>query len=249
VSHQPVQTLNPPARSLRLTDGSSGGLPPLNPGDRLSRAEFERRYEAHHEIKKAELIKGVVYIMPSPFRIEQHSSPHSAVVGWLVVYAAHTPGVRVGDNGTVRLEGDNEPQPDAFLRLDPAHGGKSRISEDDYLEGPPELIVEVAASSVSYDLHDKRQMYQDSGVQEYVAVQVYEQRVDWFVLRESVYQPLTPDEAGVLRSEVFPGLWLQPAALWSGDLASLLATLQQGLASPEHAAYVERLVNEPSILD
>jgi Uma2 family endonuclease len=214
--------------------------PPLYPGDRLSRAEFERRYEAHPEVKRAELIEGVVY-MPSPVRIEQHSEPHGWLVTWLGVYCAATPGVRLGDNATVRLDFENEPQPDALLRLDPAQGGKSRITADDYLEGPPELVVEIAASSAAYDLHDKKRVYQRNGVSEYLAIQVYEQRVDWFILRESVYQPLTPDGAGVLRSEVFPGLWLQPSALWSSDLAALLATLQVGLASPEHAVFVARL--------
>jgi len=236
----PVHTISPLTQADSPPAVVSAVPPPLHAGDRLSRAEFEHRYAAHPEIKKAELIKGVVFV-PSPVRIAQHSSPHSALVGWLVVYAAHTPGVRVGDNGTVRLPGENELQPDAFLRLDPVYGGTSRITEDDYLEGPPELIVEVAASSVSYDVHDKRQVYQDSGVQEYLAVQVYEQRVDWFVLRQGVYAALSPEAYGVLRSTVFPGLWLQPEALWAGDLAALLATLQQGLATPEHAAFAERL--------
>lgn len=214
--------------------------PPLNSGDRLSRAEFRRRYEAHPEIKKAELIEGRVYV-PSPVRFEQHSSPHGDLVTWLGVYRASTPGVRGGDNGTVQLDYENEPQPDTFLRLEPAHGGKSRVTEDDYIEGPPELVVEVAASSAAYDLHEKRRAYQRSGIQEYLVAQVYEQRVDWFALREGVYEPLAPDERGVLRSEVFPGLWLQPAALWAADIAGLLAVLQEGLASPEHAAFVERL--------
>lgn len=115
------------------------------------------------------------------------------------------------------------------------------MTEDDYLEGPPELIVEIASSSVAYDLHIKRRVYARSGVQEYLAVQMYERRVDWFVLREGVYETLAPDENGVLHSEAFPGLWLQPEALWSGDLAAMLEVLQQGLASPEHAAFVERL--------
>jgi len=132
-------------------------------------------------------------------------------------------------------------QPDALLRLEPEHGGRSHVTEDDYLEGPPELIVEIAASSAAYDLHVKRRVYARSGVQEYLAVQMYEQRVDWFILREGVYETLTLDEDGVLRSEVFPGLWLQPAALWSGDLATMLAVLQEGLASSEHAAFLARL--------
>jgi Uma2 family endonuclease len=145
------------------------------------------------------------------------------------------------DSPTVRLDGENEPQPDVLLRLKPEHGGRSRITEDDYLEGPPELIVEIATSSAAYDLHAKKRAYQRNGIQEYLVAQAYEQRVDWFVLREGVYEALAPDEAGVLRSEVFPGLWLQPAALWTGDLAAMLAVLQEGLASPEHAAFVARL--------
>jgi Uma2 family endonuclease len=213
---------------------------PLHAGDRLSRAEFERRYRAHPEIKKAELLEGVVF-MPSPVRYEKHSEPHSQVITWIGVYGAATPGVRLGDNATVRLDYENEVQPDALLRLEPALGGRSRITEDDYLEGPPELVIEIAASSASYDLHIKRRVYQRSGVQEYLALQMYEQQTDWFILREGVYDLLEPDEEGVWRSEVFPGLWLRLSALWAGDLAAVLATLQEGLASPEHAAFISRL--------
>jgi Uma2 family endonuclease len=217
------------------------GPPPLSAGDRLSQAEFERRYQAHPEIKKAELIEGVVY-MPSPVRFAQHGQPHFGIITWLGTYCAATPGILVGgDNVTVRLDFENEVQPDVLLRLEPQYGGRSRVTKDDYLEGPPELIVEIAASSVAYDLHDKRRVYARSGVQEYLAVQMYEQRVDWFVLREGVYGVLKPDTRGVLRSQVFPGLWLQPAALWTGDLAGMLAVLQEGLASPEHAAFLARL--------
>jgi Uma2 family endonuclease len=214
-------------------------------GDRLSRAEFERRYHAHPHIKKAELVEGVVYVV-SPVRFKQHGFPHASVITWLGVYLASTPGVLFGDNATVRLDFENEVQPHALLRLEPAQGGQSRVTEDDYLEGPPELIVEIAASSAAYDLHDKRRVYARNGVQEYLAVQMYEQRVDWFVLREGVYETLTPDDEGVLRSQVFPGLWLQGAAFWSGDLAAMLEVLREGLASPEHAAFAARLCGEQS---
>ncbi len=219
---------------------SRPGVPPLNPGDHLSRAEFERRYEAHPEIKKAELIEGRVY-MPSPVRHPDHGRPHRDLVTWLGVYNAATPGVDGSDNGTVRLDYENEPQPDTFLRLQTTHGGRSHLTEDRYIEGPPELVVEVAASSASYDLHEKLRAYQRNGIQEYLVAQMYEQRVDWFALREGVYEPLEPDEQGVLRSEVFPGLWLQPSTLWAADIAGLLAVLQEGIASPEHTAFAERL--------
>ncbi|MFQ5596074.1 MAG: Uma2 family endonuclease [Anaerolineae bacterium] len=240
MSPQPAPTLSPTRQPPRPRATPLPEPPPLNTGDHLSRAEFERRYDAHPEIKKAELIEGVVYVA-TPVRFEQHGRPHSDVITWLGVYRAATPGVVVGDNAMTRLDNDNEPQPDAMVRLEPALGGRSGISEDDYVEGPPELIVEIAASSAAYDLHAKLRVYQRNGVQEYLAVQMYEQRVDWFVLREGVYELLEPDEAGVLRSEVFPGLWLQPAALLAGELAAMLDVLREGLASPEHVAFVEQL--------
>ena len=214
--------------------------PPLNAGDHLSRLEFEQHYKAHPEIKKAELIEGVVY-MPSPVRFKQHSQPHSHIVTWLGVYQASTPGTTSGDNATVRLDFENEVQPDALLRLEARLGGRSHIADDDYLEGPPELIVEIAASSAAYDMHIKRRVYARSGVQEYLVLQVYEQQSDWFVLREGVYEPLLPNGDDVFRSEIFPGLWLKIEALWSGDVAAVLATLQTGLASVEHIDFLSRL--------
>lgn len=214
--------------------------PPLNTGDRLSRAEFERRYHAHSEIKKAELVEGIVY-MPSPARFAQHSQPHAHMVAWLGLYCSATPGVLLGDNATTRLDYENVVQPDALLRLDPMLGGRSSVTTDDYLSGPPELVVEIAASSVSYDLGVKRRVYARSGVQEYLTAQAYEQRVDWFVLREGEYETLQPDQDGILRSEAFPGLWLPVDALWAGDLTGMIAVLTQGLSSLEHAAFVTDL--------
>jgi Uma2 family endonuclease len=220
--------------------------PPLASGDRLTRAEFERRYEAMPHVKKAELIEGVVY-MPSPVSAS-HGQAHGIVIAWLGTYCAVTPQVGLYDNTTVRLDADNEVQPDALLRLESALGGRSRISKDGYLEGAPELVVEVAISSAAYDLHDKLRVYRRNGVQEYVVWQIYDERVDWFVLREGEYVPLTPDEAGVVRSHVFPGLWLAVPTLLAGDLAEVLAVLQQGLATEEHAAFVERLADKLAAL-
>jgi len=162
------------------------------------------------------------------------------VITWLGVYWSTTPGVEAGDNATVRLDLENEPQPDAFLRILPACGGQSRDSGE-YVGGAPELIAEVAASSASYDLHDKLRAYQRNGVCEYVVWRVWDRAIDWFVLREGHFERLAPDSAGYYRSEVFPGLWLDAAALIRGDLARVLAVLQEGLSSPEHAQFVDRL--------
>ena len=213
--------------------------PALENGDRLSRAEFERRYRSMPALKKAELVEGVVYV-PSPVGIKRHAEPHAAIITWLGVYKAATPGAMLGDNATVRLDLDNEPQPDALLRIDEAAGGRSRISEDDYIEGPPELIVEIASSSASYDLHDKLHAYRRNGVREYLVWLVRENEFRWHVLEEGKYRRQQPDASGVLSSPFFPGLRLAVQALLHGDLQQVLLVLQQSLDSEEHRAFVQR---------
>jgi Uma2 family endonuclease len=217
-------------------------LPPLENGDRLTRAEFEQRYNAMPHLKKAELIEGIVYIA-SPLRAKAHGSPHGDIMGWLWTYKAATPGIDLYDNPTVRLDADNEPQPDAVLRI--ATGGQSWISPDDYIEGAPELIVEIAASSASYDLHDKLRVYRRNGVQEYIVWRTYSQQIDWFYLEDGQYKPQSPDATGILRSQQFPGLWLAAPALLAGHLAEVLQTLQQGIATPDHQTFVETLRYSP----
>ncbi|MEH2386474.1 MAG: Uma2 family endonuclease [Nostoc sp.] len=215
-------------------------VPPLENGDRLTRFEFERRYSAMPKLKKAELIEGTVY-MASPLRFEPHAEPHARVITWLGVYQAMTPGVRVGDNPTVRLDLDNEPQPDAVLLIDAQAGGQSHLSQDGYVEGAPELVAEIAASSATVDLGDKKRAYRRNGIQEYLVWQVFEQRIDWFHLEAGEYTNLHPDAAGVIQSRVFPGLWLDQSALLSGDMQQVLSVLQAGVNSIEHQAFVQQL--------
>ena len=191
-------------------------------------------------LKKAELIEGEVF-MPSPVRHSRHSHPHRLLGTWLGIYEINTPGVEGGDNGTVRLDMDNEPQPDGYLIIRAELGGQTHISDDDYLEGAPELVAEVATSSVSYDLGKKFHVYRRSGVREYVVWRVLDHQVDWFVNREGSFEPIPPGTDGILRSTVFPGLWLDPSALVSGDKPKVNAVLQQGLSSPEHAEFVAKL--------
>lgn len=212
-------------------------VPPLESGDQLTRTEFERRYHLHPEIKKAELIEGVVYVA-SPVRIRQHGEPHSRVVTWIGVYLASTPGVRMADNSTYRIDEENEPQPDVSVWIDRPGKARAQVDDDDYLIGAPELLIEVAASTASIDLRDKKAAYLRQGVQEYLVLQVYEQKATWFTLRAAEYHEITPNDQGVLQSSVFPGLWFDPAKFWAGDLAGLLTVLQQGLASPDHNAFI-----------
>lgn len=222
-----------------MATDSAVNIPPLENGDYLTREEFERRYTAA-DIHKAELIEGVVYVA-SPVRANRHGRPHAAIMAWLGAYWVATPGVDLLDNATVRLDGDNESQPDALLRIEPEVGGNSTISEDDYIEGAPELIVEVAASSAAYDLNVKLNAYRRNGVKEYIVWQSYEQRLDWFILEAGRYVPLLPDKVGIIRSQVFPGLWLSPEALRQSNRTELLAVLQAGLGTVAHQEFIERL--------
>jgi len=224
------------------TDRGAGveQIPPLEPGDRLSRSEFERRYEAMPELNKAELIEGVVY-MPSPVRYRRHGRPHARMITWLGVYESVTPGVETADNSTARLDLDNEPQPDAMLLIDPARGGQARISDDDYVQSAPELVAEIASSSASFDLNAKLHVYRRNGVCEYIVWRVLDREIDWFILREGQYDRTEPAADGLLHSRVFPGLWLDAAAMVRGDLPAVLAAVGRGTASPEHAAFVNRL--------
>ncbi len=215
-------------------------LPPLENGDRLTRDEFERRYEAMPHLKKAELIEGIVY-MASPVRLSRHGEPCNDLGGILFMYKLATPGVRAGSDTTARLELDTEPQPDVLLMIDPALGGQARIDDDDYVEGAPELVAEIASSSVSYDLGVKLRAYARAGVREYIAWRVLDSAIDWLALREGQFVPIAPGPDGVTRSEAFPGLWIDTAALLCGDLAAAVAALHRGLASPEHAAFAAEL--------
>lgn len=215
-------------------------IPPLENGDRLNRYEFERRYNAMPHLKKAELIEGVVY-MPAALRFRSHGQPHGNLTGWLWTYTVATPGLELGVEPTVRLDLDNDPQPDAVLMIEEQCGGQARLSDDDYIEGAPELAAEIAASSASIDLGDKLRAYRRNGIKEYIVWRVFDQRFDWFYLENGEYVSLPVEENGVIRSRVFPGLWLAVDDLLAGNMKQVLAILQSGIASEGHADFVKQL--------
>lgn len=214
-----------------MTTILSKTIPLLENGDRLTRHEFERRYTAMPYQKigsnKAELIEGIVY-MASPLRFESHAQPHGNIIGWLWNYQIATEGVTLGVEPTVRLDLDNEFQPDAVMFI-PGRG--ARITEDDYIAGAPELVVEIAASTVSIDLHDKKAAYRRNGVQEYIVWRTLDREIDWFSLQDGEYIRLELDENSIIKSQAFPGLWLAVEAMLSGSMADVLAVLQSGLKS------------------
>src|SRR5215207_5432367 len=197
----------------------------LDAGDHLTREEFHRRSLARPDIKKAELIDGVVY-MPSPVRLDQHGEPHGFVMAWLGVYVSQAPGVRLGDNTTVYLDGTTEVQPDAFL-IRPRPGGP-RVTDDGYVEGAPQFVVEVSASTVTYDLHVKKEAFRRNGVREYVVWRVADEAIDCFHLHDGEYLLIEPDADGIVESEQFPGLRLHVPSMLAGDLAAVLAALSRG---------------------
>ena len=234
-----------PAAAAAVTvpvPGSARPVPPLENGDHLTRDEFERRWAAMPHVTRAELIEGVVY-MPAAAAVshEFHSSPHFRLSGVLFNYMAATPGITGGDNGSLRLDLRNLPQPDLYLMVLPEHGGQARIGGDGYVEGAPELVAEISASTAAFDLHEKLEVYRRNGVREYVVWRTYDFDIDHFALRDGRYE-LTPAPAdGVYRSGVFPGLWIDGGALLAGDLMAVQRTLAAGLATPDHAAFVARL--------
>lgn len=223
---------------------------PLQNGDRLTRAEFERRWEATPGLKRAELIEGVVYIpanqrgdvryAPATLREDQHGAPLFRILGWLWTYQCYTPEIVGSVRTSARIDNDNLPQPDAYLRLPPRLRSTARL-EDGYVSGAPDLIVEVSASSVSIDMHLKFDLYRRSGVREYIVWRVLDEQLDWFVLREGNYEPLSPDSEGWLKSQLFPGLWLQPQVLLYGLPSAIYTMAHAGLGSPEHQAFVKKL--------
>lgn len=223
----------------RIADAPAPRVPQLHNGDRLSVESFLRRYHAMPDRTKAELIDGVVY-MSSPVSVD-HGRPHGALMAWLGLYWMATPGVELLDNTTVRLGlGENCPQPDASLRLRPEYGGRTTTNADGYIVGGPELAGEVSVSSASYDLHAKLKVYERNGIQEYIVWNVEERSIAWFVLRNGAYQPQVA-RGGILKSKVYPGLWLNAAALLGEDFSTLRRVADQGIASVEHRRFVARL--------
>jgi Uma2 family endonuclease len=210
----------------------------LDSGDRMDSETFMAIYEQMPEGFRAQLIQGVV-LVASPVT-EDHGRPNSDVSFWLGYYRARTPGVVAHAATTIQLGRANNPEPDASLMILPECGGQARI-EDHYIVGAPELIVEVSNSSRAVDLREKRTVYEAAGVREYVVDDLGARAVHWLALRDGRYEEVAPGEGGLHRSEVFPGLWLDPAALVSGDAARLLAVTERGTASPEHTAFVERI--------
>lgn len=215
-------------------------IPPLENGDRLTRPEFERRYNVTPHLKKAELIEGIVY-MPAALRFRSHADPHTNLILWLGTYKIATPALELGIEPTVRLDLENAPQPDAALFINTTAGGQTRIAEDDYLEGAPELLAEIAASSAAIDLGDKKRAYRRNGVQEYIVWRVYDRAIDWFSLQMGDYVSLPVDDQGIVKSQKFPGLWLAVNEMLSGEMQAVLATLQLGLSSAEYQAFKQQL--------
>lgn len=215
-------------------------IPSLESGDRLTQKEFHRRYEAMPEHVRAELIKGVVY-MSSPVRTEYHGRPHAAMMTCLGYYSVATNGIDLLDNVTYIASDDYEPQPDCVLRIREACGGSSTVNDDDYLEGSPEMIVEISSSSISFDLREKFELYEQKGVREYIVWRVLDEQIDWFSLEDGRYQRLAANRQGIVESKIFPGLRLNVKALLKGELQTVLADLQIGLTSKAFIEFAEKL--------
>ena len=220
-------------------NGNDRAVLPLRNGEHLSREEFERRWDVTPGLRMAELIEGIVF-MPPPTSTT-HSNSHDALHHWLSLYARSTPGVKSSITPSLRLDNKNEFQPDCVLRIASPRLGSSRVAADDYLEGAPELVAEVAVSSSDYDAHEKLDVYERIGVQEYLLWEVLDSRIEWRRLEGGEFVRLTERADGVHGSRVFPGLRLDLRALLAGDERKVARVLERGMKSAEHAAFVKRL--------
>ena len=235
-----MTTADVSATAARAGRARPQAVPPLEAGDRLSAAEFMRRYEAE-ERDDAQLIEGVVYL-GSPLSTGLHGRPHMSINYWLCSYADRTPGLIASDNSTTMLDADNVPQHDALLAIPEYAGGQSSIDDDkQYLHGPPELVVEVASSSASVDLHDKLNAYRRNGVLEYVVWRTRDAAIDWFAFEGGASRRLEPNDDGLICSGCFPGLWLDVHALLRHDLAGIAAAVERGCNAEPHAAFAARV--------
>ncbi|HBN75434.1 MAG TPA: Uma2 family endonuclease [Planctomycetaceae bacterium] len=214
-------------------------VPFLENGDCLDGEEFLRRWEAMPEVKQAELVEGVVF-MNAAQRFSYHGDQLLKIGYWLNSYVAETPGTHCGGDCTVQFEENCILQPDTCLFLSPELGGCCHINDEHFLEGSPELILEVSASSASRDLNQKKKIYEECGVREYVVWNVLASKFVWYRRQENQFVEISCDEQGCYRSQVFPGLWLNAIAMLAGDLKSVRDTVIQGLASSEHEQFIEK---------
>lgn len=232
----------------------ANGVPPLRDGDRMNAEEFLRRYAADPVVYSAELLQGVVHVtrwrefqngkeaIVPPISAGGHATPDNHLQTVFGTYAANTSGVASHSAVTTILPSKTTGlEPDAMLRVLPECGGGADIGADNFVHGVPELLAEISFTSGARDFGKKFDAYQADGVPEYLVWRTAEQEVHWFALKRKKYVALQPHADGTLRSSAFPGLWLDVPALLAGDLAKVLATLQQGVASPEHAAFVAKL--------
>lgn len=214
-------------------------VPPFEDGDVMDQPTFHALYLETPKGFRAELIEGIVH-MASPVGM-RHGKPHSVLGAWLECYSAETDGTEAFIDITAIMPGDNEPQPDVSLIVSPEAGGQTSVSEDDYLTGSPELAVEISHTSALVDLHAKKQMYEKHGVREYIVVETKRRAVHWFMRRDGIFVAIKPSSDGLLKSRVFPGLWLAPDAVFERSAKKLLASLQLGLATPEHTKFAAKL--------
>ncbi|WP_459556214.1 Uma2 family endonuclease [Lacunimicrobium album] len=217
-------------------------IPALKDGEHLTKEEFLRRCEAFPRYKHAELLEGIVHLNAAAINARNHGLPHTLIAGWLWTYKFATPGVTVLLPSTMDLGDEDLPEPDAMLLIDHPTLGSTHESEDGWLVGPAELVVEIAASTRVKDLGLKKRLYEKAGVKEYIVWSTTEQTFDWFVLQNKTYTSLAADpEDGLFKSQVYPGLWLDCAALFKHNESLLIERLQTGIKTPEHASFVRKL--------
>jgi hypothetical protein len=214
--------------------------PPLADGQLVSLEEFEQRFDATPDLKHAELLDGVAYLRHDGRAFA--GSCRAALIGWLGVYSASTRFLLPGAHGHVALDDRNELQPDAILAVRPEAGGTVVLDATGVVRSAPDFAADVFTTTNATLLPKRIAAHERGGTLEYLVWYAEHKCVDWLVRERGEFVAMNPDPAdGLLKSVAFPGLWLDATALLNGDLDTVLAALQRGLASAEHKAFVSQL--------
>jgi Uma2 family endonuclease len=216
-----------------------GELPLLQNGDHLDQSTFHALYEAMPADFHAELINGVVYLRGC--HTASHGRSLVSLGSMLDIFDDATPGTKGLIKITNILGPISEPEPDGCLLILPEYGGQTWCDADDFVNGAPDWVAEISDGTEAVDLGVKKQDYENAGVREYMVAVLKTRSVFWFVQRSGKLKERSAAPDGIFRSEAVPGFWVDPDAFLNHARTRLLTILRQGLASPEHAAFVAKL--------
>lgn len=159
----------------------------------------------------------------------------SSVSYWLCQYRRSTPCVESLGRVSIFLDPTTEIETTAAMWLTPGADDRPRWQR---CEGVPELLVEVTATVHNKVFRRRLRVYEQSEIHELLVVTGDPRDTALYARENGRFARVSPADDGSYRSRVFPGLWLDPSALFSDEWNEMAACLDRGMATEEHAAFV-----------